>query len=36
MTTREILDLAILAILSLGCFGMEVAAFWDVAGARTL
>jgi hypothetical protein len=36
MTSREILDIAMFAALSLGCFGMEVAMFWDVAGTHAL
>ena len=36
MTTREILDFTMLAVFSLGCFGMEVAMFWDVAGTHAL
>jgi hypothetical protein len=36
MTTREILDIAVFAVLSLGCFGLEVATFWDVAAAHVL
>jgi hypothetical protein len=36
MTTREIFDIAVFAVFSLGCFGMEAAMFWDVAGTHAL
>jgi len=36
MTTREILDYAVFAVFSLGCFGMEAAMFLDVAGTHAL
>ena len=36
MTTREILDFAVLAVFSLGFLGMEAAMFLDVAGTHAL